>query len=254
MGGASSRPSSSGATNENFSRVIALVRQVIRSRELIEWNGEEVDMHLAKQIVLSLEFSTQYRKQLIMEKKIKELELDKESLQSDFEAAQGSVELMRGMVEKTRGEYIAQVQETIKTEILMGQAINVLDYEVVELRGKVTHLEAETSSLRKLNSQLAGDLESARETATTGEKKLEEAVSKLSEAKGLLEEATSSIASLTTEKNAAEASKQKLEVENADLMGVGVKPLLMGSSLHSSRSNAFFRIWTSPSSASITKW
>jgi len=79
-GGASSRPSGSGATNENFSRVIALVRQLIRSRELIEWNGEEVDMHLVKQIVLSLEFSTQHRKQLIMEKKIKELEHDKESL------------------------------------------------------------------------------------------------------------------------------------------------------------------------------
>jgi len=64
-----------------------LVRQLIRSRELIEWNGEEVDMHLAKQIVLSLEFSTQHRKQLILEKRIKEFEHDKESLQSDFEAA-----------------------------------------------------------------------------------------------------------------------------------------------------------------------
>ena len=88
-------------------------------------------MHLAKQIVLSLEFSTQHRKQLILEKRIKELEHDKESLQSDFEAAQGSVDLMRGMVEKSRGEYLAQVQETIKTEILMGQAINSLDCEVV---------------------------------------------------------------------------------------------------------------------------
>ena len=78
-------------------------------------------MHPAKQIVLSLEFSTQHRKQLSMEKRIKELEHDKESLQSDFEAAQGSVELMRGMVEKARGEYLAQVQETIKTEILMGK-------------------------------------------------------------------------------------------------------------------------------------
>ena len=45
-----------------------MVRQLIRSRELVEWNGEEVDMHPAKQIVLSLEFSTQHRKQLIMEK------------------------------------------------------------------------------------------------------------------------------------------------------------------------------------------
>ncbi|XP_068486757.1 lysine-rich arabinogalactan protein 19-like [Phaseolus vulgaris] len=47
-GGASSRPSGSGTSNENLSRVIALVRQLIRSRELIEWTGEEVDMHLVK--------------------------------------------------------------------------------------------------------------------------------------------------------------------------------------------------------------
>ena len=181
--------------------------------------------------MLSLEFSTQHRKQLIMEKRIKELEHDKESLQSDFEAAQGSVELMRGMVEKARGEYLAQVQETIKTEILMGQAVNSLDWEVVQLRSKVIHLEAETSSLRQLNSQLVGELESTRETAVTGEKKLEEVVSKLSEAKGQLEEAASSIAALTTDKNAAEASKQKLEVENADLVGVGAEALADGFEL-----------------------
>ena len=83
-------------------------------------------MHLAKQVVLSLEFSTQHCKQLILEKRIKELEHDKESLQSDFEAAQGSVDLMRGMVEKARREYLAQVQETIKTEILMGQALSLI--------------------------------------------------------------------------------------------------------------------------------
>ena len=106
-------------------------------------------MHLAKQIVLSLEFSTQHRKQLVLEKRIKELEHDKESLQSDFEAAQGSVDLMRDMVEKSRKEYLSQVQETIKTEILMGQAVNTLDSEVVELRSKIINLEAETSSLRQ---------------------------------------------------------------------------------------------------------
>ncbi|XP_068466430.1 uncharacterized protein [Phaseolus vulgaris] len=195
-GGGSSRPSGSGASNENFSRVIAL-----------------------------------HRKQLILEKRIKELEHDKESLQSDFEAAQGSVDLMRGMVEKARGEYLAQVQETIKTEILMGQAVNSLDCEVVQLRSKVIHLEAETSSLRQLNSQLVGELESTRETAVTREKKLEEVVSKLSEAKGQLEEAASSIAALTTEKNATEASKQKLEAENADLMSVGAEALADGFEL-----------------------
>ena len=174
-------------------------------------------MHLAKQIVLSLEFSTQHRKQLILEKRIKELEHDKESLQSDFEAAQGSVDLMRGMVEKARGEYLAQVQETIKTEILMGQAVNSLDCEVVQLRSKVIHLEAETSSLRQLNSQLVGELESTRETTAIGEKKLEEVVSKLSEAKGQLEEDASSIAALTTEKNAAGPQSKNLKLRTPTL-------------------------------------
>ena len=64
-------------------------------------------MHLAKQIVLSLEFSTQHRKQLALERRVKELEHDKETLQSDFEAAQESTALLRGMVEKSRGEYLA---------------------------------------------------------------------------------------------------------------------------------------------------
>ena len=181
-------------------------------------------MHLARQMVLSLEFSTQHRKQIALEKRVKELEHDKESLQSDFEAAQGSVDLMRGMVEKARREYQAQVQETIKTEILMGQTVNSLDCEVVKLR-------AETSSLRQLNSQLVGELESTKEAAAAGEKKLEEVVGKLSEAKGQLEEAASSLAALTTEKNAAEASKQKLEVEKAYLMNVGVDALTDGFEL-----------------------
>jgi len=51
-------------------------------------------MHLARQVVLSLEFSTQHRKQTALERRVKELEHDKESLRSDFEATQGSVELM----------------------------------------------------------------------------------------------------------------------------------------------------------------
>ena len=73
-----------------------MVRQLISNRELVEWNGDEVDMHLARQMLLSLEFSTQHRKQIALEKRVKELEHDKESLRSDFEATQGSVELMRG--------------------------------------------------------------------------------------------------------------------------------------------------------------
>ena len=69
-GGSSSRPSASGASHENFSRVITLVRQLISNRELVEWNGDEVDMHLARQVVLSLEFSTQHRKQIALEKRV----------------------------------------------------------------------------------------------------------------------------------------------------------------------------------------
>ena len=61
-------------------------------------------------------------------------------------------------MEKSRKEYLSQVQETIKTEILMGQVVNTLDSEVVELRSRIINLEAESSSLRQLNSQLAGDL------------------------------------------------------------------------------------------------
>ncbi|XP_068461546.1 uncharacterized protein [Phaseolus vulgaris] len=127
------------------------------------------------------------------------------------------------MVEKARREYLAQVQETIKTEILMGQSVSSLDYEVVQLR-------AETSSLRQLNSQLVGELESTKEAAAAGEKRLEE-VGKLSEAKGQLEKAASSLAALTTERDAAEASKQKLEAEKADLMNVGVDALTDGFEL-----------------------
>ena len=37
-------------------------------------------MQLAKQVVLSLEFSTHHRKQLALKKRVKDLEHDKESL------------------------------------------------------------------------------------------------------------------------------------------------------------------------------
>ena len=34
-----------------------------RNGELVDWSEEEIDAHLAKQVVLSLEFSNQHRKQ-----------------------------------------------------------------------------------------------------------------------------------------------------------------------------------------------
>ena len=174
-------------------------------------------MHLAKQVVLSLEFSTQHRKQLALEKRVKDLEHDKESLRSDFEAAQGSVELMRGMVEKARREYLAQVQETMKTEILMGQTVKLLGLHGGGAAGR-------DLLPRQLNSQIVGELESTKEAAAAGEKRLEEVVGKLSEA-------ASSLAAITTERDATEASKQKLEVENADLMNVGADALTDGFEL-----------------------
>ena len=193
------------------------------SLQLGEYDGDQAQE--------DMEANQQDQEEVKAQMRVKELEHDKESLQSDFEAAQESTALLRGMVEKSRGEYLAQVQETIKTEILMGQAITALDCEVMELRGKVTHLGAETSSLHQQNSHLAGELESIKEAAATREKKLEEVVSELSEAKGQLEEAASSIASLTAEMNAVEASKQKLEVEKADLMGVGAEAFADGFEL-----------------------
>ncbi|XP_068474202.1 uncharacterized protein [Phaseolus vulgaris] len=103
--------------------------------------------------------SKKHRKQKALEKRVKELEHDNESLHSDLEAAQGSVELMRGMVEKARREYLLQVQETIKMEILMGQTVGPLDWKVAELQAEnssllersqmVEELEAENSSLRQ---------------------------------------------------------------------------------------------------------
>ncbi|XP_068503861.1 uncharacterized protein [Phaseolus vulgaris] len=147
-GGSGSRPSNSGANHENFSRVISMKA---------------------------------------LEKRVKELEHDKESLQSDLEAGQGAVELMRGMVEKARKEYLVQVQETIKMEILMGQTVGLLDCKVVELQAEnsslrerntqmVEELQAENASLRQQDSQRVEMLKSAKEATAAAERKLEEAV------------------------------------------------------------------------------
>ena len=76
-----------------------------------------------------------------------------------------------------------------------------------------------------------GELESTKEAAAAGEKKLEEVAGKLSEAKGQLAEAASSLAALSTERDAAEASKQQLEAEKADLMNMGADALTDGFEL-----------------------
>ncbi|XP_068476924.1 uncharacterized protein [Phaseolus vulgaris] len=138
------------------------------------------------------------------------------------------------MVEKARKEYLVQVQETIKMEILMGQTVGPLDCKVVELQAEnsslrersqmVEELQAENASLRQQDSQRVEMLKSAKEATAAAERKLEEAVGKLSEA-------ASSLAALTTQRDAAEASRRSLEAEKEDLMNVGADSLIDGFEL-----------------------
>jgi len=60
-GGGESSLQGSGPSTEGLNKVIKLTKQLIPNRELINWSGQEVDMHLARQMVLSLKFSTQHR-------------------------------------------------------------------------------------------------------------------------------------------------------------------------------------------------
>ena len=57
-----------------------------------------MDLHLARQLVLSLEFSTQHHRIKKLESKMSELYNQKESLQSDYDALQNTSEMLRGMV------------------------------------------------------------------------------------------------------------------------------------------------------------
>ncbi|XP_068463575.1 uncharacterized protein [Phaseolus vulgaris] len=93
------------------------------------------------------------------------------------------------MVEKARNEYLMQVQETIKMEILMGQTVGPLDCKVVELQAEnsslrersqmVEELQAENASLRQQDSQRVEMLKAAKEATAAAERKLEEAVAKV---------------------------------------------------------------------------
>ena len=56
-GGESSLPAS-GSSAEGLTRVLRLTKQLIQGRELVKWSASEVDLHLARQMALSLEFST----------------------------------------------------------------------------------------------------------------------------------------------------------------------------------------------------
>jgi len=97
-------------------------------------------------MVLSLEFSTQHRRLEKLEGKMSELLNQKESLQSDYEALQGTNDMLKGMVEEANRGRALQIQETIKTEMLMGDAIAALDADLVETTGRAIQLEARMPS------------------------------------------------------------------------------------------------------------
>ena len=61
-----------------------------------------MDLQLARQMVLSLEFSTQHRRLEKLEGKVKEMLNQQESLQSDYEALQDTNDMLKDMLEETK--------------------------------------------------------------------------------------------------------------------------------------------------------
>jgi len=173
-----------------------LTKQLIQARELVKWSASEVDLHLARQMVLSLEFSTQHRRLEKLEGKMNELLNQKESLQSDYEALQNTNSMLKDMLEEAKKGRALQVQETIKTEMLMGDAIAALDADLLETTGRTIQLEAENAFMRQQNANMA-------EAFAASDRKLKEA--------------ESAIATLTTEKVVLETDKAGFEAEKAKL-------------------------------------
>ena len=132
-----------------------------------------------------------------------ELINQKESLQSDYEALQSTNELLRDMVEEAKRGGALQVQETIKTEMMMGDAVAALDAELVETTGKAIQLDAENAFLRQQIANLA-------EALAATERRANDQGSKLKEAE-------STIVTLTTEKVVLKTDKAELEVEKTKL-------------------------------------
>ena len=155
-----------------------------------------MDLHLARQMVLSLEFSTQHRRLEKLEGKMNELLNQKESLQSDYEALQNTNSMLKDMLEEAKKGRALQVQETIKTEMLMGDAIAALDADLLETTGRTIQLEAENAFMRQQNANMA-------EAFAASDRKLKEA--------------ESAIATLTTEKVVLETDKAGFEAEKAKL-------------------------------------
>jgi len=153
--------------------------------------------------VLSLEFSTQHRRIEKLEGKMGELINQKESLQSDYEALQSTNEILRDMVEEAKRGRTLQVQETIKTKMLMGDAVAALDAELVETTARAIQLEAENAFLRQQIANLA-------EALAANERRANDQGSELKEAE-------SAIATLVTEKVVLETDKAELEAEKTKL-------------------------------------
>ena len=106
-----------------------------------------MDLHLARQMVLSLEFSTQHRRLKKLEGKMNELLNQKELLQSDYEAFQNTNSMLKDMLEEAKKGRALQIQETIKTKMLMGEAIAALDADLLETTGRTLQLETENTFL-----------------------------------------------------------------------------------------------------------
>jgi len=147
-------------------------------------------------MVLSLEFSTQHRCLEKLEGTMSELLNQKESLQSDYEALQSTNDMLKGMVEEAKRGRALQVQETIKTEMLMGDAVVALDADLLQTTGRAIQLEAENAFLRQQIANLA-------EALAANDQKLQEA--------------ETANATLITEKVVLETNKVELENEKAKL-------------------------------------
>jgi len=141
----------------------------------------------------------QHRRIEKLERKMGELHDQNESLQSDYEALQNANGLLRNMVEENKRGHTLQVQEAIKTEMMMGDVVAALDAELVETAGKAIQLDAENAFLHQQIANLA-------EALAANERRADDQVSKLKEAE-------STIATLTTKKVVLETDKAELKAE-----------------------------------------
>jgi len=104
--------------------------------------------------------------------------------------------MLKDMLEEAKLGRAQQVQEIIKTEMLMGDAVAALDFELLETTGKALQIEAENAFMRQQNANMA-------EAFAASDQRLKEA--------------ESAIATLTTEKVVLETDKAGFEAEKAKL-------------------------------------